>query len=477
MRSRMLNLLVDQIVAKIGAGASGTSTLPVLAVDDSANTVTLGLPNGDQLPGVSAQSGYIPEPGHQATIIRNGMDLIVLPPAGPMTSVAPAATTGLVVTAGIQMLVCTWDEAPEADVKNNRGFYEIQSADDSGMTTNVTSHILAATNAVLSPVTSPRYVQVRAIDEAGYPGPYCTPVLGTPGTVPVTPPADGSITAAMLADAAVTAAKLANNAVTALAIDSGAVGTAALAAGAVTASTISAGAVGAAAIAAYSIDATKLAAGSVTASSIASGTITTAQLAAGSVTASILDANAINGKTITGVTVTGSTIQTNDPGSGLSYVELQSGGDGNAVTFHSSSASYDATIAVSGQALTITSPSGYGTTSSIELDGNGPYGSAQIILNGPVAAETSLSIAGVPVPNIYIVQVSFYPSSSSPYTNSVSYSCPFTPSKCVAQSNTIGVKIDAAGSIGASGCTLQATQTTGAAPSSGTLVYVTLMLS
>lgn len=449
---------------QLNALKSGVGLALITDVNHDDNTVTVDT-DGGSLDGVTAQAGYIPQVGHYATIVRNGMDLLVLPPQGPMTSPAPAATTGLVVTPGIESLVCSWDEALEANVKNNRGFYQTQSADDQAMTENVTSHIQAATKAVLTPVTAARWVQVRAINEAGVPGPYCDPVEGTPGAVPVSEPADGSITAAKLADAAVTAAKLANGAVENLALAPDAVESDNIAAGAVVADSIQAGAVGAAAIATYSIDATKLAAGSVTAYQLSAGSVTTNALAANSVTASILDANAINGKTITGVTITGGTFQTTSYGE---YI-LMSSSQGNVIGFHTNGAYQYGTITGSGSQLVLQAPRTIAPARSITvtLDGNA----------GTVDVEAGLQIEGVPVPFIYAVQVAFYANGSSPFTSSVSYSCPFYPGKCVAVSNTQGAKIDAAVSIGQYGCVLQATAITGLPLAAGSLIYATLILS
>lgn len=472
MRSRQLDRLVTEVLRRIGEASSsgGASILPVLSVNNDDNTVSLDLGNGQTLDGVSAQAGYIPQVGHYATIIRNGMDLIVQPPQGAMTSPGPAAPTGLAVTPGIQALVAKWDEAPEANVKNNRGFYQWQSSDDEAQTENVTSHVVAATTAIITPVTGPQWVSVRAIDEAGVPGPYCAPVQGTPTSIP-TP--DGSdITQALLDAASATSVTLATDAMTLLLVTpDGTIAKADASFGKVTADEIEAEAIGAVAVGAYKLTAVNIDVANLIAAFVGANQITAANIDVTDLVASIVDTNALYGKLIVGPT-----IETATSGS---YVRLSAANPTVIEFVVDGSTSGVVNQSGFGLAISPPAPSSY-SAPNIALT-SAPAGSNSVTINADTTdAYGALSRHGQDVwarDDLYVVQVAFNANASSPFTNSVSYSCPFTPSKCVATSNTQGAMVNSASSVGQYGCTVQATAITGQALASGTLVYATLILS
>lgn len=279
----------------------------VLAVDPVNNLITYDL-DGQPVE-MSAQAGYLPEVGQEANIIMNAgvQPVVATPPAGTLVSTAPSQVEGVIVTPALLALLVEWAEVPDADVRNNRGWYEVQVGDASDFSgTNRTDRTGATSWLATDLLEATDYwVRVRAIDQAGAAGPYSTVVGPTQvSTIPPVEVADGSITTAKLADDAVTAGKIAANAVTASELADLAVTTTKVTDDAITTAKLAAFAVVAGKIAANTITAAQVAADTLTATEIAAGAVTTAELAALSVSTAKLQANAVTANEIAANAVT-----------------------------------------------------------------------------------------------------------------------------------------------------------------------------
>jgi len=167
------------------AGRSPWVVGRVSAANTSNQTadVTVKTANGDMvLPGMAVLGNYIPEAGHDVFVMMSGNAPIVMPPAKTIVSAAPAQVTGLAVTGGIGTLTLTWASIIEADVKWNRGYYQVQVATDAGFSAIVKAYDVAANSSVVTGLTTGTtyYVRVRAIDYVGTVGTYSTTVTGVP---------------------------------------------------------------------------------------------------------------------------------------------------------------------------------------------------------------------------------------------------------------------------------------------------------
>jgi hypothetical protein len=308
--------------------AANTSTQTAsVEVATSGGTVTL--------PNLPTMGTYIPEAGHQVIVLMNGNEPVVLPPAQALTSAAPGTPAGLTVTGAIGALLISWNSLLDADVKWNRGYYQVQVATDAGFTNIVRAVDVAATSTVVSGLTTGTtyHVRVRAVDYVGTVGSYSSTVTGAPiavtlpdttgvqgvpivgalpslpsGTYPVgsvvslttdgkvyrnvsnvwtaaVPTVDltGTITTAQIAANAVTAAQIANNTITA---------------GQIANATITA-----TQVANATLTGTQIAAATIAAGNIVSGTITTTQIAASTITGSNIAGSTITGSNIAATTI------------------------------------------------------------------------------------------------------------------------------------------------------------------------------
>lgn len=142
-------------------------------------------------------------------------------------STIPGQVLNVVASAGLRTVVVAWTEAPETDVKNGNGSYEVQLATNSGFTTGLRTMMKSGTVTSfgdLTPATT-YYVRVRAVDSSGNPSSSWSTTAGTPGpptpattTTATADAADistGAVTADKIFAAAVTTAKLDADSVTA----------------------------------------------------------------------------------------------------------------------------------------------------------------------------------------------------------------------------------------------------------------------
>lgn len=100
-------------------------------------------------------------------------------------STPPDKTVGLVVTSGVRSITARWTESTAVDVKNGKGYYEIQIATDSGFTLNLRTvreggNITAFTDLVTN---TTYYIRVRAIDSSGNAGAYSSTASTTTGQI------------------------------------------------------------------------------------------------------------------------------------------------------------------------------------------------------------------------------------------------------------------------------------------------------
>lgn len=228
---------------------------PVTAADPDTGTVTIAGVEGVEVP-----STYVPEDGHLTPVLLNGLSPIVFAPAGPPTS-APPATLGVPTAVGtVAGLLVEWDAAPDANVRWNKGYYQLEWDDDPGFGSSTTLDT-AATAAVLQDLTPgvDIYVRVRAVNYAGTPGGWSGPGVGTPIEVTTELIAPDSITETEIADDSISTPKLQALSVTANEIATGTITTTQLAA--------------------FTIVAGNIAAGTITATQIAAGTITATEIA------------------------------------------------------------------------------------------------------------------------------------------------------------------------------------------------------
>jgi microcystin-dependent protein len=335
----------------------------VVGADTTLQTVDVEMPDGTIARGLPAMGTYIPEVGHSIMMLMSGHQPVVLPPAAPLTSAAPAQVTAVTVTPAITALMVSWAGLADVDVKWNRGYYTVQVATDAGFTAIVLSQDVAATSCVATGLVTGTtyYVRVRAVDYVGTVGTWSTTANGVPAAVTVpdlagidlgvpsvgslagitptsfdpasnlvflttdrklyrwdgasawtvaVPTADltGTITTAQIAADAVTANEIAAGAVGTTEIAALAVTSAQVAASAITTTKIAADAVTAGEIAAGAVGSSELAAGAVIAGKITAGTIVAADIAAGTITGAKLAATTITASNIAADTITASQI-------------------------------------------------------------------------------------------------------------------------------------------------------------------------
>lgn len=302
----------------------------------------------------STLGNYIPEIGHQVVILMLGQAPVVLPPAEPIVSAPPGAVSGLVVTGGIGALILRWNALVDANVKWNRGYYEVQiDTVNTFNSINLKTVQVAANSTVITGLTTGTtyYTRVRGVNYTGVVGGYSAIVSGVPihvtapdtsgldfgvpsvstlvGLTPssYSPPQyvvylttdqklyrwDG-VSAWTKAVATgdllgtIATAQIATDAITATLIAAGAVGSSELAASAVIAGKIAAGTIVAADIAALTITAAKIAANTITAAQIAASTITATQIAAATITGDRLVVGTITATQIASGTITATQI-------------------------------------------------------------------------------------------------------------------------------------------------------------------------
>lgn len=257
---------------------------------------------------IPTAGNYIPEVGHQILIMMQGHVPVVFPPVEAIVSAAPGQVTGLVVTGGIGAIIARWTGLTDANVKWNRGYYEVQ-VDTVNTFTAPISTIVAATSAVITHLLTgvTYYVRVRAVNYTGVNGAWSTTSTGVPITITAPDLTGLSLGVPIVASlAALTPASFTPaQDVVYLSTDqklyrwdgvsawTKAVAGADVTAGTITGDRLVAGTITAAQIAAATITATQIAAHTILAGNIAAATITTVEIAADTITAGNIAANAI----------------------------------------------------------------------------------------------------------------------------------------------------------------------------------------
>lgn len=178
--------LLKSRVKELRRGRVSYGSGTIVGADPINQKVDIQLPGGTILKGVPAPGNYIPEIGHQVPFVNNGDAPTVLPPDQPLTSAAPAQVTGVFASPGIGSLVVRWAAIMEADVKWNRGYYQVQTdTANTFATTNLKSVDAPGTSCTvpdLIPGTT-YYVRVRALDYIGTFGAWSTPITAVPSSV------------------------------------------------------------------------------------------------------------------------------------------------------------------------------------------------------------------------------------------------------------------------------------------------------
>lgn len=236
-------------------------------------------------------------------------------------TVAPAAPTGLLVSAGTgQALSLDWDDNVEPDL----GDYGVwrNTTNNAGTATQVARVRASRFVDVSVTIGTTYYYWVSAYDRLGNQSAKSNSSWTAPTTVGSTDIADFAVTTQKLADnaisqiklqdAIVSNAKLVDAAVTAVKIATAAITEVKIDTSAVTADKIAVSAVTTAKLAANAVEADKIAANAVTADKIVANAVTADKIAANAVTADKINANAVTADKIAANSITASKVGANE---------------------------------------------------------------------------------------------------------------------------------------------------------------------
>lgn len=319
---------LEQTQVKIGSGT-------LSAANTSTQVGSVTLPDGTVVANVGVVGNYIPEAGQQVHFLTNGTQPIIYPPTAPILSAPPAQVSGVTATPGIGSLVVRWAAIIEADVKWNRGYYQVQTDTvntfNSGNLKSVDSAGTSCTVPDLVAGTT-YFIRVRAVDYVGQTGAYSTTTSAVPnkvtpgdatftgivsvGTLPTLPngtypvgtvvflTTDGKLyrnfgnvwTAAVPTvdlTGQITTTQITDNSISTVKLQANSVTSNEIAANTITAGDIAANTITAGQIAASTITSNEIAANTIQAGDIQANTITAAEIAANAVDTAELNANSV----------------------------------------------------------------------------------------------------------------------------------------------------------------------------------------